>query len=459
MTIPTIRTKSSTTTTAPTFAAFIFSAASPIESDGSTVRTSLTITSATVAMRRRIRAQRSSRESRRSLRTRPPVWQLRAVVDRVLLEVDLRERRAADVARLAEPAVDAVGRRRRRRPPRAARGRARARRSSPPRAARPPRRRGRSRARTARASPRGGSRSPRRGRCRRSRAGRGAAGAAGATRARRISPSALGVEPERLGPEVRELGLGRLGREQPDAGALLPRVLGEDELRAAGELERERGRLRALPRRPAANFSRPAVIRWTSSTSSPSSVGKRSRLPRRSAPRKLPALERGERRVERLQRGDVRRPGLRDRERRHGVVQLAPPRLHLRKLGHRLDGSAARRPRRRDGRSAPRSRPRRSGGHRPRRLGEVPQRRGSARRRSASRTASVKLRRSPRRRARPKPDGRGERAADERRRAGSCPQTRKRIDGVHPALHPLGRDRLAQATPAGCCRRRPRSRR
>ena len=32
-------------------------------------------------------------------------------------------------------------------------------------------------------------------------------------------------------------------------------------------------------------LSRPAVIRWTRRTSSPSSVGKRSRLPRRSAPR------------------------------------------------------------------------------------------------------------------------------------------------------------------------------
>ena len=48
MTIPTIRTMSSTTTTAPTFAAFIFSAASPIVSEGSTVSTSLTIRSSTV---------------------------------------------------------------------------------------------------------------------------------------------------------------------------------------------------------------------------------------------------------------------------------------------------------------------------------------------------------------------------------------------------------------------------
>ena len=35
-------------------------------------------------------------------------------------------------------------------------------------------------------------------------------------------------------------------------------------------------------------------------------------------------------RVERLQRRDVRRPGLDDRERRHGIVQPAAPGLHLR---------------------------------------------------------------------------------------------------------------------------------
>ncbi len=50
VTMPTMRTMSSTTTTAPTFAATIFSAASPIVSDGSTVKTSLIIRSATVAM-------------------------------------------------------------------------------------------------------------------------------------------------------------------------------------------------------------------------------------------------------------------------------------------------------------------------------------------------------------------------------------------------------------------------
>jgi len=46
------------------------------------------------------------------------------------------------------------------------------------------------------------------------------------------------------------------------------------------------------------------------------------------------SLDRVQRRFERLQRGDVGRAGSRDREHRHRVVQLAPPCLHLRKLGH-----------------------------------------------------------------------------------------------------------------------------
>ena len=75
-------------------------------------------------------------------------------------------------------------------------------------------------------------------------------------------------------------------------------------------------------------------MRWTSRTSSPSSVGNRSRFARRRAPVEPPALERRERRVERLQRRDVRRPGLHDRERAHRLVELATPGLHLRKLGH-----------------------------------------------------------------------------------------------------------------------------
>ena len=51
----------------------------------------------------------------------------------------------------------------------------------------------------------------------------------------------LRAEPERLRPEVRELGLGRLGREQPDSGALLRAGLGEHELGAALEARRNAG--------------------------------------------------------------------------------------------------------------------------------------------------------------------------------------------------------------------------
>ena len=50
--IPTIRTMSSITTTAPTPPSIIFSAASPIDAVGSTERTFVFITSATVAMER-----------------------------------------------------------------------------------------------------------------------------------------------------------------------------------------------------------------------------------------------------------------------------------------------------------------------------------------------------------------------------------------------------------------------
>jgi hypothetical protein len=45
--------------------------------------------------------------------------------------------------------------------------------------------------------------------------------------------------------------------------------------------------------------------------------------------REPPALERGERRVEGLERRDVRRPGLLDRECGNRAVERATPGLHL----------------------------------------------------------------------------------------------------------------------------------
>jgi hypothetical protein len=47
------------------------------------------------------------------------------------------------------------------------------------------------------------------------------------------------------------------------------------------------------------------------------------------------AVERGDRRIERLQRGDVRRPGSLDRELLHEGVKLAAPRFDLGQLGQR----------------------------------------------------------------------------------------------------------------------------
>jgi hypothetical protein len=47
-----------------------------------------------------------------------------------------------------------------------------------------------------------------------------------------------------------------------------------------------------------------------------------------------PPLERGERRVERLQRGDVGRAGLLDRRRSDRLVEQLPPGLDLGKLGN-----------------------------------------------------------------------------------------------------------------------------
>ena len=126
-----------------------------------------------------------------------------------------------------------------------------------------------------------------------------------------------------------------LRREQPDAGALLLRVLGQDELRAAGELELERRRLR--PGLAGAQVALEPARGHQVDEEHELAVGGREEEPLRAAlgPAELAALERGERRVERLQRRDVRGAGLRDRERGDRVRQLSAPRLHLRELGHR----------------------------------------------------------------------------------------------------------------------------
>ncbi len=142
-----------------------------------------------------------------------------------------------------------------------------------------------------------------------------------------------GVDAGRLRAEVRELAFGRVRREKPHAGALPPRVLGEDELRAAGELEGERRDLRPLV--AGAQRLQPARRHQVDEEHELAVVGgEEEALAAPLDAAEAPAFERGERRVERLQRRDVRRAGLRDREGRHRVTELAPPGLHLRVFGH-----------------------------------------------------------------------------------------------------------------------------
>ena len=139
----------------------------------------------------------------------------------------------------------------------------------------------------------------------------------------------VGAEAERLRAEVRELGRRPFGREEPDARPLLPRVLRQDELRAACELQPERRCLRAGLAR--AERLQPAGGHQVHEQHELAVVGREEQpLPAALGPAEPAALELRERRIERLQGRDVRRPGLRDRERGHRVIQPAPPRLHLR---------------------------------------------------------------------------------------------------------------------------------
>jgi len=148
----------------------------------------------------------------------------------------------------------------------------------------------------------------------------------------------LRVEAVGLWAEVLELLCRLIGGEQPDAGPLLLRVLREHELRAALELERERGRLR--PFSPACRyFRRPAVIRWIRRTCSPSSVGRAAAC--RAARRRGacgPQARRGVGRTSSASR--CAGPGLRDRERGDRVGQLAAPGFISGSSGIYPDGSA-----------------------------------------------------------------------------------------------------------------------
>ena len=175
---------------------------------------------------------------------------------------------------------------------------------------------------------------PRRGRCRRSRAGRGAA-----------ECSRRGSRAEDFAQALRRRGRAPRGRGAPARPRPPPGVSSQTPARffapasvstsspPPSNRSRNAGVFGSFS--PAPRYrSRPAVIRCTSRTSSPSSVGKQQALAAPLGSREPPALQRRQRRVERLQRRHVRRACLLDRERADGLVQRAPPRLDLGEFRH-----------------------------------------------------------------------------------------------------------------------------
>ena len=129
-------------------------------------------------------------------------------------------------------------------------------------------------------------------------------------RGARISPSACDVELEGVRPEVREVA----ARAAPGVRSQTPaRFFVPASVRTSSppSVEARAGTsASSAPSRPGpGSGAAPRSSGARGSTSSPSSVGKRRRLPRRRAPGKPLALERASGGSRRLQRRDVRRPG------------------------------------------------------------------------------------------------------------------------------------------------------
>ena len=279
-------------------------------------------------------AQRASLEQPREaavLEHAPVGLAGRAVVDRVLLEVDPRERRAAARARLAELVVHAVGLRVVRRPRSAARARARARRGSRSRAARSPS------ASTCVESAYGESCADQRisfAHARPipaiSRWSRSSECSRRESDARMRATSST-VSVSASGPRCASSSVTCIGPQQPDAGALLRAGLGQLQLAAVDEPQAERRRLRAL--RAARDVLEPARAHQVHHHDELAVVGRQQEALRAAldAAEAL-AVERRERRVEGLERRDVRRTGFLDRRSLDEWVELAPPGFDLGQL-------------------------------------------------------------------------------------------------------------------------------
>src|SRR6266566_3667574 len=148
----------------------------------------------------------------------------------------------------------------------------------------------------------------------------------------------LGAEAQRFRPEVGQLLLGCLRREQPDAGPFLRAGFGEDELGTALEAK---AKGRCLWPFFAGSEVAKAPGRHQMDEQYELTVLGREEQPLASSGGtfETPSLQSCQRWIEGLQRCDVRRPGLLDPEQTHGFLEGVSPRLHLRQLGHTLPAS------------------------------------------------------------------------------------------------------------------------
>src|SRR5256714_12341115 len=120
-------------------------------------------------------------------------------------------------------------------------------------------------------------------------------------------PERLGAEPERLGTEVRQLLLGSLGGQQPDARTLLRPGFRQHELGAALETQAEGGRLRALL--AGGQVSKPPGGHQVHEQDKLAVLGgKQEALAAPVGPCEAPPIERRERRLETPQPRDVPPP-------------------------------------------------------------------------------------------------------------------------------------------------------
>ena len=136
----------------------------------------------------------------------------------------------------------------------------------------------------------------------------------------------LRSEVERVWPEMCELGLEALGREEPDAGALLLASFGQHQLAAVLEREPEHRRLRRL--RAGSVVAQPPRAHQVDTKDEPAVLGREEQVLAAAArTRERLPLEGRERWLERLHGRDVRRPGASDGRPLDERVELAHPRL------------------------------------------------------------------------------------------------------------------------------------